>query len=80
MAEEGKIIVPGQQNREYTLPQGPNVHLYVQEMPGCRFNECAVCLASTNEKDVPKMKYLRNHFKNLWIAMWDAHQQGKLRI
>lgn len=75
--DEPRILVPRQSN-DFLLPVGPDVKLHVVEMPMCRFNGLPVCLASTNQLDVPKMGAMQGHFLKVWSAMQQLIEQGKI--
>ena len=62
----GNIMTPENEKRTYKLTAQSGVPVYVVEIPQCRFNGAAICLASNDIKDTPKLHAMKHDFLRMW--------------
>jgi hypothetical protein len=62
----GNILTPADEKRTYKLTTQSGKPVYVVEVPACRFNNVAICLASNDIADTPKLHALKHDFHRLW--------------
>lgn len=67
MSDNGIILTPQEDNRVFKFSSSQNGQpKFVAEVPSCRFNGLAICLATGTESEVKKTVKMTYEFKKLW--------------
>ena len=59
--ESNVIVLPFEGSNVYTFST-ENLPVHVVEVPGCKFMDFPVCLATANRHDLAKLVYLKTQF------------------
>ena len=61
MSPGNVILTPDDEMRVFTFSTS-KLPVHVVEVPGCKFHDFPVCLATAREADLPKLKWAINQF------------------
>ena len=65
--ETPRILTPYNEERVYKLERpSTGKPVFVEEVPACRFENVAICLATNDKAEIPKLRYLCQRFNQFW--------------